>query len=182
MREYIHIGRVPLVALLSLVIAIAAAVPTSSATTDKPSQIDLANGYIDGHRVLGRTVAGVTAGLGRPDYRKRGTRRYAIGYRPHPPFFVEVRFRREDGKLRAYSIVLQDITLEDARAGRLLRLGARRIQATIEREYGEMYSLSRAYRCRAGKLCTGEFRAAGSDRRVTFGRVHSGARFLNIWR
>jgi hypothetical protein len=43
--------------------------------------VDLASGHINGHRVLGRTVSGVTAALGRPDFRagRPGAYGYVIG-------------------------------------------------------------------------------------------------------
>jgi hypothetical protein len=143
---------------------------------------DLETGFVDGRRVLGRRIAGVTAALGRPDYRRSAGARYVVGYRAHPPFFVEVHFVRRQGVFRARAIILQDVTLEEARLGRVLRLLPPQIERRILAAYPDELELVRPYQCRARGLCTGEFRAVGSVRRVTFGRVPStGARFINIW-
>jgi hypothetical protein len=142
---------------------------------------DLATGFVDGRRILGRNIAGVTAALGPPDYRRSAGRRYILGYRAHPPFFVQMHFRRVGGRFSAEAIVLQDVTLVETRIGRILRLSPGQIQARIAGAYGSQYKLIRPYRCRAGDLCSGEFETTGGAWHVTFGRVVSGARFLTIW-
>lgn len=178
----------PCLAVVLIVLAPAAAAAGARAERTEATRLgaliarfDLETGYVDGRRVLGRTVAGVTAALGRPDYRRPGTSHYAIGFQPHPPFFIEVRFLKKAGKLRAASIIFQDLTLEESRMGRVLRLGARQIQTAIEREYQGEYVLVRTYGCRKNRFCSGEFKRASKDLRVTFGRAAGGARFINVW-
>jgi hypothetical protein len=88
---------------------------------------------------------------------------------------VEVHFLRAGGRYRARSIVLQDVTLQEARIGRILQLGARQIEHSIAREYAGEYRLVRPYRCCAGGLCSGEFAATGAPWHVTFGDTVGGA-------
>jgi len=141
---------------------------------------DLGSGFVDGHRVLGRSVAGVTAALGRPAYRHDTRSRYVLGYRL-PPATVEVLFRQAAGRLVARTVVLQDPRLTEAKTGRLLRRSPTRIQAAIAAAYGGQYELVRPYRCRTPTRCSGEFSTGDGTRHVTFGRTVEGARFLTIW-
>lgn len=76
-------GLLPLCAVLML------AAPSVSAGATINS-IDLATGNVDGHRVLGRTIAGVTAALGRPGYRTGARSHYTLGWGSRPSFSIEV--------------------------------------------------------------------------------------------
>jgi hypothetical protein len=175
----------PLAISLALVAAArspAAARPDASAAGATISGFDLATGFLDGRRILDRSIAGVTAALGAPDYRRSAGRRYVIRYQAHAPSFVEVDFWRAGGRFRARSIVLQDVALTETRTGRILRGSPAQIQARIARAYGSQYQLVRPYRCRTGHLCSGEFETTSGAWHVTFGRVITGERFLTIWR
>lgn len=164
-----------LIALVAVAFALAAAAAGASVHS-----FDLGSGFVDGHRILGRSVAGVTAVLGRPAYRHGSRTRYVLGYRL-PPATVEVLFRRAGGRLVARTVVLQDPRLTEAKTGRLLRRSPRSIQAVIAAAYGGQYELVRSYRCRTPTLCSGEFSTRDGRRHVTFGRTVEGARFLTIW-
>lgn len=145
-----------------------------------PRTFELGVGTVGGHRLLGRSVAGVTAALGRPSERRPGRVRYVLRYAVGPAGFVDVVLRRSRGRLAATSVVLQSGRLVEATTGRLLRLRPRQIQARIASAYADELTLRRAYRCRSTGLCSGEFAASGSALRVTFGTV-GGARYINVW-
>ncbi len=66
------------------------AIPAVGAQATTRQSVDLANGRVDGHRVLGLTVAQVTAALGRPDFRVGPPSRYRIGYGAQRNFSIEV--------------------------------------------------------------------------------------------
>ncbi len=164
-----------------LIVLVAAALGLAAAAAGASvHRFDLGSGFVDGHRVLDRSVAGVTAGLGPPAYRQATRSRYVLGYRL-PPTTVEVLFRRTAGRLVARTVVLQDPRLTEAKTGRLLQRSPRRIQAAIAAAYGGQYKLVRSYRCRTPALCSGEFSSKDGTRHVTFGRTVGGARFLTIW-
>jgi hypothetical protein len=162
-------------------VAVTFALTGAVATGATVHSFDLGSGFVDGHRVLGRNVAGVTAALGRPAYRRATGSGYVIGYRQQRPAAVEVRFRRAGRRLRARTVVLQDPHLTESKTGRILQRSARGIQAAIGAAYGGQFELVRPYRCRALTLCSGEFSAKDGTRHVTFGRTTSGARFVTIW-
>ncbi|HEU5211778.1 MAG TPA: hypothetical protein VFU10_03340 [Gaiellaceae bacterium] len=164
-----------LIALVAVAFALTAAAAGASV-----HRFDLGSGFVDGHRILGRSVAGVTAALGRAAYRHSSRSRYVIGYRL-PPATVEVLFRRAAGRLVARTVVLQDPRLTETKTGRLLRRSPRGIQAAITAAYGGQYDLVRSYRCRTPTLCSGEFSTRDGTRHITFGRTVEGARFLTIW-
>lgn len=164
-----------LIVLVAVALGVAAAAAGASVRS-----FDLGSGFVDGHRVLGKSVAGVTAGLGRPAYRHETRSRYVLGYRL-PPATVEVLFRRAAGRLVARTVVLQDPRLTEAKTGRLLQRSPRRIQAAIAAAYRGQYELVRSYRCRTPTLCSGEFSSTDGTRHVTFGRTAGGARFVTIW-
>ena len=139
--------------------------------------IDLATARLNEQAVLGRTVAGVTAALGRPALRVRGTKRYTLRYDSLPPSLgswgLTVLFRRE-GRLRAYSVAITDPRLMEERLGRILRLKPTELQREVLRAYGDRYRLISAYRCHgvtARTRCHGELgsRDAGDATRIAFG-------------
>ena len=70
--------------------------------------------------------------------------------------------------------------MTETRLGRLLRLQPSAIQASITARYPEL-ELERGYACRPGG-CAGVFSARGGSTSVTFGRLPTGQRFVNIWR
>jgi hypothetical protein len=137
-------------------------------------RIDLATGAFDGHTVLGRSVARVTAALGRPDFRSR-TR---VGWGRPADFSYEVIFRPRNGALRAWSIVLERGPIRDPKVGDLLRPRSRGLAAAIRAHYP--YEPVRAYRC-AGRICSGELAQSGGPLRVTYGTTSARGKWVTIW-
>lgn len=114
-----------------------------------PPSIDLGTGKVDGHVVLGRTMAGVTAALGQPTQsfpaQQPSTMRYGS------PWNVQVLFRREHGALRAWSIVVLDSKLTPAK-----------VQRAVRERYADRYKLVRSYACRPPFGCRGDFAPTGT--------------------
>lgn len=100
--------------------------------------VDLATGYVDGHRVLGRSLAGVTAGLGRPDFRARNR----VGWGTREQFTLEVLFH----EARAWSIVFERGPVRDPKAGELLGRTSVAAAALIRSRYA--YEVAKPYTCR----------------------------------
>ena len=135
--------------------------------------IDLASGRLGGRTVLGRTVAGVTAGLGRPDERVRGVARYSLRYEPSSPqrgsWGVQILFRRDHHALRAWSIVVVDPSFREPRIGTLLRLTPSALEKAVLASYRDRYLLLRPYQCTTKpRRCRGELGPTGE------GRLHLG--------
>lgn len=160
------------VVLLPFVLS-AAVVPTgalSSSAGRLPTRtIDLASGQLGGHTVLGRTVAGVTAAVGRPDQRLRGIARYTLRYEPTSSrlgnWGVQILFRRDRGVLRSWSIVLTDSTFREPKTGRLLRLTPSALEKAVIAGYGDRYAVVRPYRCTTKPAqCRGELGPRGAGR------------------
>jgi hypothetical protein len=100
--------------------------------------VDLATGYVDGHRVLGRSVSGVTAGLGRPDFREPNR----VGWGKPERFTFEVLFH----KARAWSIVFERGPLRDPNVGELLGRTSVAAAAAIRARYA--YEVAKPYACK----------------------------------
>jgi hypothetical protein len=157
-------------------VTIAALATTGSAPAADVRTFDLSTGVVNGRAVLGRSPAGVTAALGRPDTRFPGPR-YRLQYDRRGTI---VYFRRQQGQLRAVSLVFRDSAYREARLGRALRLRPVALQRAIANAYGDEYALEQAYRCR--QVCTGVFVASEGGRRITFGREPDGRTFIVFWR
>jgi hypothetical protein len=143
--------------------------------------VDLSTGLVDGHRVLGRTVAGVTASLGRPDFRVVSQSRYRIGWGRPDDVSVEVLFRRSGGGQRASSIVFERGQIHDVRAGSLLGRTPEALQKTIVAGYGDTLRLERSYHCTAGR-CVGEFvPRPDHSLHVTFGSRPVFGTWVTLW-
>jgi hypothetical protein len=143
--------------------------------------VDLATGYVDGHRVLGRTIAGVTAGLGRPDFRLGPTSRYRIGWGDRINFSVEVIFRRSGGVQRAWSIAFERGPVRDPKLGDVLARSPSSLQSAVLARYGDNFKLVRGYACRADG-CVGEFGPrAASSLHLTFGTHHALGTWFTVW-
>src|SRR3979409_1592800 len=97
------------------------ALPAVGAQATRSHTVELATGRIDGHAILGRTVAQVTAALGRPDFRVGPHSRQRIGYGTPSNFSTEVIFRPSAGVERAWSIVFERGAVRDAKVGDLLQ-------------------------------------------------------------
>jgi hypothetical protein len=129
-----------LLPLVLVVFVVPAAVGAQPATGHA---VDLASGRVDGHAVLGRTIAGVTAALGRPDFRVGPESRYRIGWGNRSNFSIEVIFRRSGNVQRAWSIVLERGPVRDVKIGDLLNRSSPSLQTAIVSRYGDAYKLER---------------------------------------
>jgi len=143
--------------------------------------VDLYTGYVDGHRVLGRTIAGVTAGLGRPDFRLGPTSRYRIGWGDRINFSVEVIFRRTGGVQRAWSIAFERGPVRDPKLGDVLGRSPSSLQSAVLVRYGDTFKLVRRYACTAIR-CVGEFGPrAASSLHLTFGTHRVLGTWFTVW-
>ena len=143
------------------------------------TSVDLATGKVNGHRVLGLTVAEVEAALGRPDFRVGPRSRYRIGYGPQSGFSTEVIFRPSRGVQRAWSIVCEQGPVRDAKVGDLLQRSPALQKAIID-TYGPTFRLTRSYACNQN-LCVGEFAARDGALHLTFGTQPVAGTWLTIW-
>jgi hypothetical protein len=167
---------------LRLLCAFAAlALPTVGAQATSGHAVNLANGRIDGHSILGRTVAQVTAALGRPDFRVGPASRHRIGYGTPSDFSTEVIFRRSGGVERAWSIVFDGGAVRDVKVGNLLQRSAA-LQNAVLAHYGTTFKLVRAYACKNKTECSGEFAARNGPIHLTFGTQSVSGTWLTIWK
>jgi hypothetical protein len=157
------------------------ALPAVGAQATPRHTVDLANGRVDGHSILGGTVAQVTAALGRPDFRVGPRSRHRIGYGTPSDFSTEVIFRRSGGVERAWSIVFERGPVRDARIGDLLQRSADLQDAVLAR-YGTTFRLIRSYACKNKTECSGEFAARRGLIHLTFGTQPVSGTWLTIWR
>src|SRR5665647_1231137 len=111
--------------------------------------VDLASVRLDGRRILGRTVAVVTAALGRPDFHAGPQTRYRVGWGSPNDFSIEVLFRASGGAQHAWSIVLERGPIRDAKIGDLLERRSRALQAAIRAKHEDTFRLLRPYACKS---------------------------------
>ena len=156
------------------------AIPTLGAQATTSRSVDLANGRVDGHTVLGLTVAQVTAALGRPDFRVGPPSRYRVGYGTQRNFSTEVIFRPSGGIERAWSIVFERGRVREVRVGDLLKPSVA-LQKAILARYGTTFRLVRSYACKSKGQCSGEFAARSGPLHLTFGRQPVTGTWLTIW-
>lgn len=166
--------------LLLLTLAVLA-LPAAGARGATHHTVDLTTGRVDGHPILGRTIAGVTAALGRPDFRVGPQSHYRIGWGDRFNFSIEVIFRRSGGVQHAWSIAFERGPLRDAKLGDLLGRSSSSLQAAILARYGDTFTLVRPYACRSGN-CVGEFAPrAGARVHLTFGTHRVLGTCLTVW-
>ena len=163
----------PLCAVLMLAVA-------SGATAAGSNTIDLTTGNVDGHRILGRTVAGVTAALGRPDYQTGIRSHLTLGWGRRPSFSIEVFFRPSGGVERAWSMAFER-RVRDVRIGDLLGRSSASLQAAVRKAYADTFTLVRPYACKHGR-CVGEFAARDGSLHVGFGTQASTGTWLTVFR
>jgi len=156
------------------------AMPAVGAQATTGRSVDLATGHVNGHRVLGLTVAQVTAALGRPDFRVGPRSRYRIGYGPQSSFSTEVIFRPSGGVQRAWSIVFERGPVRDLKVGDLLQRPTA-LQKAILTQYGTTFRLVRSYACKSETQCSGEFAARSGPLHLTFGTQPVTGTWLTIW-
>jgi hypothetical protein len=153
----------PLLLLVMAGLALPAGALSASART-----IDLTTATVDGHRILGRTIAGVTAALGRPDFREGSRSHYVVGWGERPNFSFEVIFRPNGLVERAWSIVFERGPVRDVSLGDLLGRSSPTLQAAILKTYANSFRLVRPYRCKS-RICVGDFAERSGTLRLTFG-------------
>jgi len=167
--------------VLLLLALTALAVPAAGARATTSHTVDLASGLLDGHRVLGRTLAGVTAGLGRPDFRRGGQKDYRIGWGdPNEPS-VEVLFHPSGGVQHAWSISFDRGPVRDVDLGDLLGRRSGALQAAILARYADTFSLLRPYACKRDGFCAGELAPRTGSLHLTFGTQPVHGTWLTIW-
>jgi len=167
--------------LLLLLSLVALALPAAGVRAASSHTVDLGSGLLDGHRVLGRTVAGVTAGLGRPDFRLGPQSRFRIGWGSPADFSIEVLFHRSGQVERAYSIVFQRGPVSDVKVGDLLGRRPVALQAAIRARYGGVFKLIRTSVCKSHAACVGEFAPRTGSIYLTFGTNPKLGTWLTVW-
>ena len=126
-------------------------------------QFDLAAGSVSGMPVLGRTAAQVRAAYGPPDYVEHYPRRLDLGYGPRRSPEVELILNGT-----VWAVEFRALGDAEARAGRVLMLTPRALQARIATIYANAFRLVRSYRCDE-KGCFGLFYSRSGERRIIFG-------------
>jgi hypothetical protein len=167
--------------LLVLAAVAVLALPAAGAHGTTAHTIDLAAGRLDGHRILGRTIAGVTAALGRPDFRGGPHSRYRIGWGTPHDFSIEVLFRRSGGVQRAWSIVFERGPIRDVKLGDVLEPRSGALQAAVIARYGDAFRLLRGYACTREGACVGEFAPRTGSLHLTFGTQRVTGTWLTVW-
>jgi hypothetical protein len=142
--------------------------------------LDLGSGTVDGHRILGRTVAGVTAALGHPDYHAGHRLTYKLGWGARPNFSIEVMFRPVGGVERAWSMAFEH-GVRDVKLGDLLGPTSPALQAAIVKTYGDSFKLVRPYTCRT-RICVGEFARRSGSLHLGFGTQPTLGTWLTVWK
>ena len=141
--------------------------------------IDLSTGRVDGQRILGRTVAGVTAALGRPDFRTGPRAHYALGWGDRRDFSIRVIFRPAGGVERAWSIAFER-DVRDTKLGDLLGRRPPALQRAVAKRYADRFRLVRPYACRRA-ICAGEFGPRAGALHLTFGTRPGLGTWLTVW-
>jgi hypothetical protein len=168
----------PLLLLLPFAVL---ALPAAEAHAAKDHTVDVTSGRVDGHAILGRTIADVTAALGRPDFRVGPPSRYRIRYGGRSAFSTEVIFHRRGNTQRAWSIVFERGPVRDSKVGDLLQRSAA-LQKAILAKYGTAFRLVRTYACKSTMECAGEFAARRGSLHLTFGTQPVTGTWLTIWK
>jgi hypothetical protein len=168
--------------LLLLALAVLVFPTAAGAQAATGHTVDLTSGRVDGHPILGRTIAGVTAALGRPDFRVGRQSRYRIGWGDRSNFSIEVIFHRSGNVQRAWSIAFERGPVRDAKLGDLLSRNSRSLQAVILARYGDAFKVVRPYACK-DSYCVGEFAPrTGSLLHLTFGTNGALGTWLTVWK
>jgi hypothetical protein len=155
------------------------ALPAVGAQATTGRSVDLASARVDGHRVLGLTVAQVTSALGHPDFRVGPRSRLRIGYGTQRNFSTEVLFRLSGGVQRAWSIVFERGPVRDSKVGNPLQPSTA-FQKAILAKYGTTFRLVRSYACK-NNACVGEFAARNGPLHLTFGTQPVTGTWVTIW-
>lgn len=165
----------------ALVVVVAAFCVPAAVFAAGGHRIDLTSGEFDGHEVLGRSVADVTAVVGRPDFVSGSRRLRRLGWGRRDSFSFAVLFRPVNGRLRARTLIFESGSARDVSIGDVLRRTPKGLQSVIESKYANAFVLVRSFRCRSAGLCTGEFKSVDSSLHLTFGRTARRGTFLTVW-
>jgi hypothetical protein len=154
---------------------------TARAQAAPEHTVEMATGRVDGHRILGRTIAGVTAALGRPDFHVGPHSRYRIGWGDRSNFSIQVIFRKSGTVQRAWSIAFERGPIRDAKLGDLLAHSSRSLQTSILADYGNAFKLARPYSCSTTN-CAGEFaQRTGAHLHLSFGTHPKLGTWVTLW-
>ena len=166
-------------ALVCILVSLLAGKAASNDTAG-PS-IDFGSALVDGHQLLGRSVAGVTAAFGRPTWRESSGSRFRLVYGDRMNFRMLVLFRREQGVFRAVTVAFEKQPVFEQRTGtNLLAVPPRAAAERTRAEYRNI-RLERPWRCKSG-ICTVVLRAVGTSYHVTFGRTDAHGSYISIWK
>jgi hypothetical protein len=166
--------------LLSL-LALAVAVGAAAAAPPSAPSVDLVAGSVNGHQLFGLPIAGVTAALGRPSWRKPGPSLYRIGYGERRNFTTMVIFRKQGGAFRATSVVFERPPVADRRLGAdVLSLVPAAFVRAAKSAYGAGLDVSTPLRCRQ-TVCAVTLDVVGTTRHVTYGRTPALGTYLTLW-
>ena len=166
---------------LLLITALATLALPAGAAGASRTTVDLATGSVNGHLVLGRTIAGVTAALGRPDFRGGSRSHYVIGWGTRPNFAFEVIFRPVGGVERAWSIAFERGPVRDVKLGDLVGRSPLAFQRAMRVSYADTFALDRPYACK-GRLCAVGFAARSGPLHVNFGTQPKLGTWLTVYR
>jgi len=148
--------------------------------------VDLSTGYVDGHRLLGRSIAGVTASFGAPSWRHpryANAPLYRIGYGDRREPAMEVLFRRRSGMFRAVTVAFRKPPLAESRLGSdMLALTPREFTRAVFEKYKGMFTVATPLKC-AFRQCSVTLRLLGTSRYFSLGKLQRKpfGTYLSIW-
>lgn len=154
-------ARRTLLAALSAALALAPAAGGSGF----PVGLDLARGTVNGHALLGRTLAEVVAAFGRPDGSFRGSSLEYVRWGSPQTFSLLVLLRGG----RVVSVAFQDPSLVEVRTGRLVALAPPALQRALRQRYRGKLRLAEPYECHGGGECDGRFESVRGALDIRFG-------------
>ncbi len=165
---------------ISVVAALVLAAAASSAGIATQPSVSLIAGSVDGHVLLGKTVSGVTAALGKPTWRSGGATAYRVGYGDRANFNIMVLFRRRVGIFRAWSVAFEKPPVYELRLRmNVLVYPPRAFANAALNAYGAALKITRPPRCSA-TLCSVTLHVTGTSRNVTYGRTPRLGTFLTL--
>lgn len=142
--------------------------------------VDLGSALVNGHPVLGRTVAGVTASFGHPSWRRMSGRVYRIGYGDNANFRMMVLFRKQGGVYRAATVAFERAPVFERRIGvNVLAVPPAEFAREVSASYPTWHT-ERAPLCKSG-TCTVVLGDTSTNLHVTFGQTAALGGFLSLW-
>lgn len=168
---------------LPLAIVVASIFAGAGARAAAPElSVSLLDGSLNRHVLLGKSVAGVTAALGKPTWRIRGASDYRLIYGDRRDFRIMVHFRERAGDLRAVSVAFERAPVFESKLGiNILSLPPRYFASKALAAYKGSLTVTRPARCLRG-TCSVTLHVVGTDRSVTYGRTSTLGPYLTIWK